>query len=150
MSRWISKDGIWFPAKEKVALKNITDKVKVIGGQTVQPGDPYIYEGPDRAALYELFEQKVETLGQDFRYDIELINRVKQLGYNSVDDYAKAMGYDKNKVEEIFNKNASVVTQHELPARVKAIDELGGGTDLSGSGKDIVGGFGDAEVKPAG
>ena len=150
MSRWVSKDGIWHPAKEKVALKNITDKVKVIGGQTVQPGEPYIYEGPDRAALFELFEQKVETLGQDFRQDIELINRVKQLGYNSVDDYAKAMGYDKDKVEALFNKNASVVTQHELPKRVEALNELGGGTDMSGQGKSIVGGFGEPEVKPAG
>jgi hypothetical protein len=150
MSRWISKDGIWHPAKEKVALKNITDKVKVIGGQTVQPGEPYIYEGPDRAALFELFEQKVETLGQDFRQDIELINRVKQLGYNSVDDYAKVMGYDKDKVEELFNKHASVVTQHELPDKVKALNELGGGTDMSGQGKSIVGGFGEPEVKPAG
>ena len=150
MSRWVSKDGIWHPAKEKVALKNITDKVKVINGQTVQPGEPYIYEGPDRAALFELFEQKVETLGQDFRQDIELINRVKQLGYTSVDDYAKAMGYDKDKVEALFNKNASVVTQHELPKRVEALNELGGGTDMSGQGKSIVGGFGEPEVKPAG
>ncbi len=133
---------MWFAAKEKVALKNITGKVKVVNGIEVQPNDPYIYEGPDRAALYEFYKAGVETFGVDFHNDPELINRVRQLGYKSVDAYAKVMGYDKKKIEEAFNKNASVIQKHELPQRVADLDIEGGGKDFSGQGKDKKGGFG--------
>jgi hypothetical protein len=141
--RYISKGGRWYPAKEKVALKNITKETKVIDGEEVGPGEPYIYEGPDRAALFELFREKVETFGIEFEKDPELINRVRQLGYKSVKAYAKAMGYDKDKVEEEFEKHAAVISKHDLPKKVKEIEQLGGGRDFSGQGQDKYGGFGE-------
>jgi hypothetical protein len=149
MSNWTSHDGKWFPSKEKVALTNITSKVKEINGQKVQPGDPFIYEGPDRAAMFELFKDKVENLGMDFRNDTELINRVRQLGYKSVDAYAKEMGYDKVESEKRFLDKASVITKHELPTRVKEVSVMGGGSDSTGSGADVIGGFGDERIRPA-
>ena len=150
MPRFISKDGVWHPEKEKIALKNISDETIVNPstegknvGEEVAPGDDFIYEGPDRAALFELFKAKVETLGQDFHHDMDLIQRVRNLGFKDVKSYAKLVGYDKEKVEEEFEKKASIVNKHELPKRVKAIDSLAGGRDTSGGGQDRVGGFGE-------
>jgi hypothetical protein len=132
MPNYVSKDGVWYPAKEKVGL------VK-------KDGTPYVYSGEDRAALYELWQQKVETLGIDFRHDPDLLSRIKSLGFNDIDDYLKSIGYDKEAVEKNFKKNAAVVNKHELPARIAAIETMGGGTDTSGQGNDIPGGFGEPE-----
>jgi hypothetical protein len=146
MPNYVSLDGEWYPAKEKVSLKNITDEPKKIvkldgTEEIVQPGDPYIYEGPDRAALFELYKAGVEKFGIDFHHDPELLNRIKQLGFKNVDEYAKSMGYDKKKVQEEFEKKASVVNKYELPKRVKAIETMGGGIDFAGQGQDRPGGF---------
>ena len=129
MPKWVSKGGTWYPQNEKVGLKD-------------KKGEPYIYEGPDRAALFVLWQDKVETLGQDFKFDPELLMRVKQLGFKDMNEYLVYIGYDEAKVEEIFKKNASVVNKHELPDKIKGIEALGGGVDTSGQGNDIPGGFG--------
>lgn len=142
MATFISKDGVWYPAKERVGLTNITDKVKVIDGKNVEPGDPFIYDGPDRAALFALWNDKVETLGMNFRQDPDFINRVRQMGFKDVEEYLTMIGYDKEKVESEFKKKASVVNRHELPKRVEEIQKMGGGQDFSGMGNDIYGGFG--------
>jgi len=139
---WISKDGEWSPAKEKVALVNRSDKSRTINGKRVQPGDPYIYEGPDRAALYELFKTKQEKLGLNFKTDPEFINRVRQLGF-TMDDYLKFVGYNPEEVEENFKKHAATVNKHEIKEKVKAIDVLGGGIDTSGMNPNRYGGFGE-------
>lgn len=145
MPTFISKDGVWHPAKEKIGLTNLSGKTKTIeiNGKKVKikPGDPYIYEGPDRAALFTLYQEKVETLGTNFRQDPEFINRVRQLGF-TMEDYLKAVGYDEEKVEAEFVKKAKVVTKHEIGTQVKAIETLGGGGDTSGAGQDKYGGFG--------
>jgi hypothetical protein len=130
MPRFISKDGVWHPAKEHAVLPHLAGT------------ENEVYDGPDRAALFELYKQKVNTLGVDFRQDPELINRTRQLGYESVDDYAKAMGYDKEAVEKNFEEKAAQVTKHELPDRVESIKTLGGGRDFAGQGEDAYGGFG--------
>ena len=63
MSSWISDEtGKWHPAKESVGLKNISDKPIVVEikddagkvfKKTIQPGADYVYEGPDRAAMFQ-------------------------------------------------------------------------------------------------
>ena len=131
MSKWVSKEAEWYPANEKVGL-------------TKKDGTPYIYEGPDRAALFELWQQKVDKLGMNFRHDPDLINRIRQLGFKDMKEYLKHIGYDEEKAQENFDKNASVVNLHELPAKVAAIEVMGGGTDTTGQNKDIPGGFGEA------
>ena len=136
MPRYISKDGVWYAAKEKVSL--IDHK----GTDGRQPGEPYIYEGPDRAALLEFFRAGVEHFGVDFHHDPELLHRVRQLGFKNVAEYAKSVGYDKEKVEKDFDEKAAKVSKHEIPKKVKAIEIMGGGTDTSGGGQDRLGGFG--------
>ena len=152
MPRWTTDSrGVWHPAKEKVALRN-NKKEQIINpsatwsnyfGQKVLPGEVYIYEGPDRAAMFELFEQKVESLGVDFHTDPDLISRVRQMGYKDVNEYARVMGFDEKKAQERFEKESAKVTGHELPQKVEALQMLGGGKDLTGQGQDIYGGFGE-------
>lgn len=143
MPKYHSKAGVWHPAKEKVGLTNLSGKVKVVNDKEVQPGEPYVYEGPDRAALFELFLAKVETFGQDFRKNPEFLQAIRNQGFNNVDEYLKFVGYDEKMVEEEFQKKASVVNKHELPERVKSIETLGGGGDTTGTAKPRYGGFGE-------
>jgi len=130
MPRFVSKDGKWYPAKEHAVLPHLAGT------------DKEVYDGPDRAALFVLFQEKVDHLGQDFRHDIELINRVRQLGYKDVNAYAKADGYDKEKAHKELEEKGEVVSKHEIEEKVKGVEVLGGGKDFSGQGNDKYGGFG--------
>ena len=142
MPNYVSKDGKWSPKKEKVGLINKSNKVIEYNGQKIEPGEPFVYVGPDRAALQELHRLGVKELGQDFHDDPDLIARVRQLGYKSVTAYAKAMGWSKEESKERFEKLAAKVEKHEIPEKVEAIRKLGGGIDTSGGGQDRYGGFG--------
>ncbi len=143
MAQYVSIDGEFFPAKERVALKNLSGKTKEVDGKEIKPGEDYIYEGADRAALFELYKAGVEKFGIDFHHDAELLNRVKQLGFKNVNEYAKTVGYSKEKTKKEAEEKIAKVTAHELPAKVKAIEQLGGGIDTSGGGQDKYGGFGE-------
>ena len=142
MPRFVSNEGVWFPGKEKVALVNRSNKTRTVNGKKVKPGEPYIYDGADRAALFMLHEQNVETLGSNFRGNPDLVQRVRQLGFENMDAYLNFMGYDKEKSEENFKRNVAVITKHELEQGVKMINRLGGGQDFTGQGQDKLGGFG--------
>lgn len=156
MPRWISKDGKWVPAKEKVNLTNYgTPFQDEVTGETVNTGDPYIYNGPDRAALFHLWKesgspkditeetakQLVDHVGIDFQYDADLLNRVRQLGFKSISEYKKFAGYDPTKSDKDFTEKASQINRHELPKKVAALKVLAGGKDTSGQGADKYGGF---------
>ena len=143
MARYISIDGEWHPAKERVALKNYSGKEKEVEGQVIKPGEDYIYEGADRGALFELYKAGVEKFGVDFHHDSDLLNRIKQLGFKNVDEYAKSVGYSKEKIKAEAEKKAAKVNLHDLPAKVKAIEKIGGGIDTTGGGQDRYGGFGE-------
>jgi len=140
---YISVDGEFLPALERVALKNLSGKEKTVEGKVVKPGEDYIYEGADRAALFELYKAGVEKFGVDFHHDSELLHRIKQLGFKNVAEYAKTVGYDKEKTKKEAEAKTAKVTLHELPAKVKAIEQIGGGIDTAGGGQDKYGGFGD-------
>lgn len=149
MPKYVSRAGVWHPAKEKVALKNFSDQPiknpstdEKYKDEEVKPGEDYIYSGADRAALFELWKAKVENFGEDFRRNPDFLQAIRNMGYSSYKTYLKDIGYDETKMEEDFKKNAEEVNKHELPKRVKALDTLAGGRDFSGSGQDIKGDFG--------
>lgn len=156
MSRFISKEGEWYPANERVILtnhstksiKNPSTKGKYVD-EMVAPGEQFIYEGPCRAALFELYEAKIDKLGQSFRKNPDFLQSIRTQGFNSIDEYLTFIGYNKEEAEASFKANASVVTKHEIGKRVKAMDTMGGGKDFSGQGEDIIGGFGDPKIKSA-
>lgn len=143
-----SLGGVWHPAKEKVALKNISKKViknpstdAKLKGEEIKPGEDFIYSGPDRAALYELWKVKAETFGTDFRKDPEFLQAVRNMGYTGYKQYLKDIGFDEKTMGEQFDKTCEKVVLHELPQRVNAIDTLAGGMDTAGGGNDIKGDF---------
>lgn len=151
MPNWISKGGLMYPAKERVALTNNSDKPIIVDGKEIQPGEPYIYEGSDRAAEYELAQMygvdeegkpKQGYIGIDCLKDPEMIMRAKQLGYNTVDEYARAMGYNPELAEKQIKEKEKVIVKHEQPKKSEGIRKSGGGTDFSGQGEDVYGGFG--------
>lgn len=144
MASYISKDGVWYPMKEKVGLVNRSKKSIEINGQKIAPGEPFVYDGPDRGALFALWEAgELEVFGEDFRNSPDFLEIVRNRGFDSVEKYLKAIGYNKEKSEQMFNEKASVVIKHELPEKVRMIDVMGGGQDFSGGGLDKKGGFGD-------
>lgn len=158
MPTFVSNKGVWYPAKEKIGLvykgkksipKDKLSKSIVINGDVLRPGDPFIYDGADRAALQMLQEEGVETLGKDFRRDPEFLQAVRNMGFNSVLEYLKHIGYDDEAEEKKFQEKAAQVEAHEIPARVEEIEVMGGGKDFAGGGNDIIGGFGEERLRPA-
>lgn len=154
MSSWVTDEkGLWHPAKEKVALTN-EGKIPFkhpITGEMINPGEPFIYEGPDRAAMYELYQidksGSTTTLGENFRTNTEFMEyygKMKNLfGFQTVDEFLAYLGYSEEEKKKEFDKKASMIKKHELPERVEAVKRLGGGSDTAG-GKNIrYGGFGD-------
>ena len=77
MSRWISDEkGLLHPAKESVPLYNRTNKpIKIEQTaddgkkfiQTIKPGQPYIYEGPDRAAMFQWWEENGKPTAEQIK-----------------------------------------------------------------------------------
>lgn len=145
MPNFVSVNGKWLPAKEEVGLINHSGKEKVIDGQKIPPGAPYIYRGADRAALFMLWENKVESLGMDFQRDPQMVDLVRKFGFKDMAEYCEFNGIDPIATAKEATDNLAVtVTRHELPKRVKEIEVMSGGTER-GSGREIrKGGFGDA------
>jgi len=148
MPNYISKGGKWYPQNERVALKNNSDKTiknpstdAKFKDEEIKPGQDYIYSGPDRAALFELWKEKVEYFGEDFRRNPEFLQACRNMGYTSYRTYLKDIGFDEEKMEKEFAEKATKVTSHELPEKVAAIDQLAGGKDTSGGGQDVKGDF---------
>ncbi len=182
MSRWISDEkGLLHPAKESVSLKNLSGKsmkVKIMsdGGKefikTVPPMGDYIYEGPDRAAMYQWWEENGKptyeqikampegsiTMGDNFRTNQEFMDfyaKYRQsMGFQNMDEFLVYLGYDADKQKKRFQEKAQIVSLHELADRVPEIKKVGGGDDRANPGKNIrMGGWGEmpaeqtAEVK---
>ena len=150
MPRYISVLGKFVPAKERVVLKNTSKEVLVnpsaeyskYAGEEVQPGAEFIYEGPDRKAMTEIWKEGVEYLGQDFRKSPDFLELLRKFGYKNEKEYFKFLGVDVEKEEARALAQSAKVTSHEDPVRVEAIKKLGGGNDTSGGGNERYGGFG--------
>lgn len=122
-------NGKWFPAKERVVDPN------------AEPGHE-VYEGLDRAAVYDLKAQGVEFLGQDIKLNTELIIRAKQMGFKDINEYLAANGFDEAKAKADFDKKMAIVNTHKNPEPKQASKFQGGGFDTSMQGRDAYGGFG--------
>lgn len=150
MPTYVSHEGLMYPAKEKVGLVNNSGKAMKhpITGEMIGAGDPYIYEGPDRAAMYELYladkSGNTVTFGQHFSQNTDFLQMVRNLGFKDKEEYLKFIGYNAEENKKQFEQKASVINKHELPQRVAAVKVLGGGKDYSsGSRNNRYGGMGD-------
>lgn len=175
MSTWVSDEkGQWHPGKERAALKNISDRAleieqtSVDGAkfkQVIEPGADYIYEGPDRAAMFQWWEENGKpsaedmrkldgdvTFGEDFRSNTEFMEQYAKFrnmfGFKNVDEYLKYLGYDQKKAHVRFLEKAAIVAKHDLPNRSPELKKLGGGDDKANPGKNLkYGGFGEPELE---
>lgn len=171
MSSFIADErGIWHPAKERSPLKNLSGKAIEIEQtssdgkkfkMTVAPGADYIYEGPDRAAMFQWWEENGKpsaekmkemegnvTFGSDFKMNSEFMKSYAEhrqaFGLKDMKEYLEMLGYDPKKSHEKFLEKASMITTHDAPARMAEIKKLGGGTDNANPGINLrYGGFGD-------
>lgn len=166
---WITdENGVWHPAKEKVNLINRSGKDIVIEiyddagkkfKKTIKPDEPYVYEGPDRAALFQWWEENGKpdeermkllagnvTFGEDFRGNMEFLEFFgkmrNSLGIGTMDEFLKYLGYDKEKYQKRFQEKASIVSKHEVSQRVESIKTLGGGAVPHDPKQNRYGGFG--------
>lgn len=157
MPRFISHGGVLHPAKERVALRNKSDYSFQYNGETIEPGDEFIYEGPDREATKIIHEhgrevvgpdgKKVMALGRDFKTEPEFIDYYRRkLGYKTAEEYLESIGYDQEAETKKFYERASVVNKHDLPRKVKEIEMIAGG-GAPDPNQAIVGGFGDEKMK---
>ena len=153
MPNFVSKCGELHPAKEKIGLTNLSDKTIKYNGETIKPGDPFVYDGPCREAIKVLNIEGRKNkdgelvLGRDFRTDPDFLKAIVNQNYNrgkeGLQEYLNDIGFDEKVDSENFNKKIATVKAHEVPKKVKAINALGGGKDFSGQGNDVKGDFGD-------
>ena len=134
MASYVSKDGVCKPAIEKVAL---IDK----------NGEPYIYEGPDRAAVEYLKEVGEEHLGMPFYENPEIIDRAHERR-QTVDEFCKTAIHTKEKREKEYNEKVKEKVLHTPPTRKPAQKQTQtGGTNTAGSGH-LEGGFSESTGSP--
>ena len=132
MPRFLSKDGVWEAAPERVVNPDAPE------GQEV-------YEGPDREAL-KVIAENGGSLGTHFSLDPELIQRAKMLGFKDVAEYLSVYGYDKVKAAKHFEemKAQMLADCHKDPKRQAMLRTQSGG-DNTAPGSEIPakkGGFG--------
>lgn len=145
MPTYVSDKGRWFPAKEKIGLINYSKEAFEYEGKVINPGDPFIYEGPDRAAYKVLKEQGIDFLGVDFRHDPEFLQSVRNQGFETgergVKKYLEHIGYDEKKIDEMFKDKINKTQAHEVPKAVLETPVNSGGRDFSGMTKGVKGGW---------
>jgi hypothetical protein len=143
MPTFISKQGEWYPAKEHAVLPHLS-------------GTPReVYDGPDRAALLLLWQESgkpedakrcMDHLGIHFKNDPDFVNRVRQMGFDSVDKYLAFIGYDEKEAGKLAEENLVRVKSHEILKRAKAVDTEGGGVEF-GTGEVLAkGAIGDVPM----
>lgn len=131
MPTFVSNNGVWEPALEKVA---ITDK----------NGEPAVYSGKDRAALEAIANGDVTS--QPFWKDTEFINRVRQVHNMSMKEYMDANGFDEKTSKAEFEKKLAVVNLHKPITRKPAKKQRSGGANTApGGGGSLEGDFGDLQ-----
>lgn len=156
MAQFISFRGKFYPAVEEVSLtyngeteipRAKVSKYITFSGDVLKKGMPFIYKGPDREAMAMLRKEDLEYLGQDFEHDTEFLEKVRKFNFNSAEEYLKFVGYDLEKDKKRFEELACKVSRHELPEEGEEALILGGGQDKVNSKNDVIGGFGDPEIR---
>lgn len=139
MPSYVSLEGVLHPAKEHVVLPHLSGT------------DKEVYDGPDRAAEFELAQAhgtdkdgkpNFMTFGQNFRTNPDFINFVRQQGFTNIEEYLKFIGYDAEKAKVVFKEQIAEVNKYKEKKRKPEPAIMGGGIDTSGKGGDLIGGFG--------
>lgn len=118
MPSWISKNGVWGPAKERVYDAKKDE----------------IYEGPDRAAVEILQEKEVPHLGMEVQNDPQIIELARQRN-QTVEQYLE-MNKPLEAQKKAQEAAQSKVIDHKDAPKKRGVKPRGGGVHISG-------GFGD-------
>lgn len=165
MSTWVSDEkGLLHPAKEQVGLINRGNKsIKIEQTsddgkkftKTISPGGSYVYEGPDRAAMYQWWEENGKptaeqiaalpagsvTMGSNFQTNQEFMDfyaKYRQaFGFQNMGEFLTYLGYDAVKQKKRFEEKSQVVNVHEISERVPEVKKVGGGDDRANPGRNI-------------
>lgn len=165
MPTFYSDRGIWHAAKERVGgliyqgtksipKSKLPSTIK-IAGDTLNPGDPLIYDGADREALKLLNKEGYnlkgeQVMGKDFRNDPDFLQAVRNMQFNNLDEYLKSIGYDDEEQDKQVSERAIKTKSHEVPKRVREITELAGGKNFAGGAdENLIGGFGQERPRKA-
>lgn len=161
MATFVSNAGVWRAGKEKVGglvykgdkiiKKEDLPKGVIILGDTLKPGDPFMYEGPDRSALSKLHSDGVESngeviLGGDFRNDPDFLQALRNRQFNSVSQFLRAIGFDEKEEEKKYKEKFEKTMAHSIPEQVESLKIVGGGKSFVNS-TNYIGGFGKEELK---
>lgn len=133
MGSWNSKDGIFVPARERVAYFD-------------KDGMPQIYDGPDRSATQYLKETGEVQLGTHFLEHPENIERAHEKKM-TVEQFTKTDVNTKEKREKAFKEAEAKVNTHLAPKRTVNTEKMrsGGDNTASGGAGSLVGGMGDGD-----
>jgi len=102
MPTFVSKNGMWNPAKERTSY---IDK----------DGVPQIYDGPDRAAS-EFIEQEGGTVGQDALKDPQLLQASRNAGFPTLEAYLEYFKPTAQEVEAVEKAQANTIAHKVTPA----------------------------------
>lgn len=144
MPEYVSKEGVWVPAKEHVHLENKTDHDIEIDGKILSPGEDMIYDGPDRQALLVLKEAGEDYLGQHFTMDMDMFHLARGQGFKDVKEYAESIGHNSKEAQKIADKTVEKYRAHGSAKPTQGVQPRGGGINTANPGQgDRLGGFGD-------
>ena len=156
MAKFISDEGIQYPANERIGLKNETKEMMInpsvegsrFYGEEVEPGDDYIYEGPCRDAIKILTDLGLYPdpgfMGEHYTTNNDLINLAKYKHYDTVQDYVKGeVHYDAEEAQNKIKEYREKFFSRKPAERVKPIKPISGGRNTAGTEGSISGGMGD-------
>jgi len=137
MPNYVSKLGKFIPAKERVVLSHM-------------PRGKEIYEGLDRAALYEMHKAGhidkegniSDYFGESYKEHEHTLEKARSLGYNTVEEYLKVKGFNEKKALAEFEETHGKEVDHDARKVQAAINELAGGKDETNSENNRTGDFG--------
>lgn len=130
MASFDSKDGVWIPKTEKVALVER------------ESGEPFIYEGPDRAALDYLKKEGVDHLGVHFTKDADIIFRAKQLNM-TLEEFCELHKNTEAERKKTFDAAHATKVLHRPTPRKEGVKDLGGGKDFANQKNNMSGALGE-------
>jgi hypothetical protein len=154
MASWISEEGVFFPANERVSMMNETDEEidnpSIEGsqyyGMKVPPRSPYVYEGPCRDALKVLHDLGLEEqgyMGDHFSQNEKMRDLAREFNCKDVAEYVKkTTNYNSDRAKEIVAEYKKKSITHGPLHKVANVRPSGGGTNTTGKGNDMEGAIG--------
>ena len=130
MPSYVSNKGVWTPAKEETYVDYGSSKLKQNKGKK-----SYAYSGPDRAAVEQLKEAGLDSLGESAERNSDNIMRARQMNM-TIEEFLKLNEPLTPRQVEAEEAKKNLVVDHVAPKPKKGVQPQGGGVTMSGSLSD--------------